>query len=153
MGATWHRSLRTRIEADERPLPKRDDDFVAALKLADGRPLLDAGVRVTPTLIELAYDLGLEEFDTVLGALLGRLAELPAYERTAIVVTSDHGEALYERGYGNHGLALHGVDIAVPLAARLPGVRVHAPRSEVCLLRRENDENENGERERTSTTK
>ena len=121
-------SLRTRIEADERPLPKRDDDFVAALKLADGRPLLDAGVRVTPTLIELAYDLGLEEFDTVLGALLGRLAELPAYERTAIVVTSDHGEALYERGYGNHGLALHGVDIAVPLAARLPGVRADDPR-------------------------
>ena len=31
-------------------------------------------------------------------------------------------EALYERGYGNHGNGLYDDEVAIPLAARLPGV-------------------------------
>ena len=37
-------------------------------------------------------------------------------------MTSDHGEALFTRGYGNHGTGLYDDEIAIPLVARLPGV-------------------------------
>jgi len=39
-----------------------------------------------------------------------------------VIVTADHGEALFERGYGNHGRGLYDDELAIPLAMRLPGV-------------------------------
>ena len=39
-----------------------------------------------------------------------------------IIVTSDHGEALYERGYGNHGTGLFDDEVAIPFAARFPAL-------------------------------
>jgi arylsulfatase A-like enzyme len=72
-------------------------------------------------LFELAYDKGIENFDAALGVLLEGLAELPSWVRTAVIVTSDHGEALFEHGYDNHGIGLFDDEIAIPFAARLPG--------------------------------
>ena len=43
-------------------------------------------------------------------------------ERTAIIVTSDHGEAFGERGYWRHAYELYEVLIRVPLFVYLPGV-------------------------------
>jgi arylsulfatase A-like enzyme len=39
-----------------------------------------------------------------------------------VIVTSDHGEAFYVRGYGNHGQGLYDDELAIPLAMRLPGI-------------------------------
>jgi arylsulfatase A-like enzyme len=75
------------------------------------------------SVLRRAYDKGIERFDTAFGELLAGLARDPRHDRTAVLVTSDHGEALYRRGYGNHGLSLYEDDLAVPLAARLPGTR------------------------------
>lgn len=69
-----------------------------------------------------AYDKGIERWDAAFGVLLAGLEQDPRHDRTAVLVTSDHGEALYKRGYGNHGLSLYQGDLAVPLAIRLPGV-------------------------------
>jgi arylsulfatase A-like enzyme len=79
-------------------------------------------LRRSLALLELAYDKGIENFDAALGVLLAGLAELPGWDRTAVIVTSDHGEALFEHGYDNHGVALLDDEIAIPFAARLPGV-------------------------------
>ena len=69
-----------------------------------------------------------ENFDRVLDRLFDRSRTLPAWPRTAIVVTADHGEATFERGWDNHGLGLYDDEIAVPLALRLPGVTAVASR-------------------------
>jgi len=71
--------------------------------------------------LQRAYDKGIERWDAAFGELLSGLARDPRHDRTAVLVTSDHGEALYRRGYGNHGLSLYQADLAVPMAARLPG--------------------------------
>lgn len=71
--------------------------------------------------VSAAYDRGIEDFDTHLGELLAFLRERPYWERTAMIVTSDHGEALFERGWGNHGLDLFAEETAIPLAMRIPG--------------------------------
>jgi len=83
-------------------------------------------------LAEMAYEKGIEQFDAALGKLLGGLAARPDAARTAVIVTSDHGEALFERGYGNHGRGLHDDELAIPLAMRLPGVT--GPRDGVQCL-------------------
>src|SRR5690606_37443010 len=68
------------------------------------------------------------------GTLLAGLGRDPRWERMAVLVTSDHGEALYERGYGNHGLSLYESDLAVPFAARLPGAEAARVECRVGLI-------------------
>lgn len=64
-------------------------------------------------------------------AEIGRL--LAAIERagTAIVVTSDHGEALGEHGEPDHGFFLYDSTLRVPLIVAAPGVRPRVVREQV----------------------
>ena len=59
--------------------------------------------------------------DAELGRLVGELAQRGALERTILVVTSDHGEFLGERGLGGHGHSLYTLLTHVPLVMRYPG--------------------------------
>jgi arylsulfatase A-like enzyme len=111
------------IASDPRLPPAEGATEIAGLaRFEDGEPVVLAGYRPSPRLLEMIYDRGIEDFDRALDALLRGFAAHPTYAETAIVVTSDHGESLYERGWGNHGNSLYEEEIHVPLAARLPGV-------------------------------
>lgn len=112
------------IRPDDRVLPAEGRLYVSLLRIEGGGRLGLAPLAFVPSvaLLERAYDHGIERFDEVLGDFLAAFARHPAAARTAIVITSDHGEALFDRGYGNHGRALYDDEIAIPLAARLPGV-------------------------------
>jgi arylsulfatase A-like enzyme len=122
------------LAADGRPLPEKAKQVMSVvLRLDDGQPVTSAGVAPSVRLLELAYDRGIEEFDRALAALLDGFRSHWAYERTAILVTSDHGEALFTRGYGNHGTGLFDDEAAIPLVARLPGVSPARGRVE-CLV-------------------
>ncbi len=90
--------------------------------LEEGMPAADAGIDPSVALLQLAYDHGIEAFDGALSVLLEQLRRHAAFDRTAVIVTSDHGESLYDRGFGNHGDGLYDDEVAIPLAARLPGV-------------------------------
>jgi arylsulfatase len=117
-----------RLRGDDRPLTKEaDSEILEIVHLAEGIPAAATGIPASVALAELAYDGGIEQFDRALGRFLETLATREAYADTAIVVTSDHGEALYDRGYGNHGNGLYDDELGVPLAARLPGVTAGAP--------------------------
>jgi arylsulfatase A-like enzyme len=84
--------------------------------------LAEVGPRIA--FVEMAYDRGIEAFDRALDPLLSGLAKHPSFDHTAVVITADHGEALFERGYGNHGTGLFDNEAAIPMAARLPGMAV-----------------------------
>jgi arylsulfatase A-like enzyme len=119
---------------DTRALSEQGEGyFRRAIALEDGTPVVAAGAEPSVALLERAYDRGVENFDAALGALLDGLARHPAWPRTAVIVTSDHGEALYDRGYGNHGASLYDDEAAVPLVARLPGVVPESGRVD-CLV-------------------
>ena len=108
---------------DTRELTEEAEEYFRRfIALADGTPVVQAGAEPSVALLERAYDRGVENFDAALGSLLAGLARHPAWPKTGVIVTSDHGEALYERGYGNHGGSLFEDETAVPLVARLPGV-------------------------------
>lgn len=120
------KDLETHAEAlrgDSRALSAVGRETIAKLVWLDaGIPAVQAGAPANRTLLELSYDRGIENFDGVLGRFLARFARTAAWSRAAIVVTSDHGEALFERGWDNHGRGLYDDEVAIPLAARLPGV-------------------------------
>lgn len=131
---------RSSIEADDRPLPTEAQNLLLdILQLTDGRLVIDSGVRPTLRLIEMAYDRGVENFDASLGRLLAGLRAHPAFAETAVIVAGDHGEALFTRGYGDHGKGLFDDETALPLVARLPGVspasgRIDCPVGLIDLL-------------------
>jgi arylsulfatase A-like enzyme len=72
------------------------------------------------------YDGNLAFVDQEVGALRSALEAAGLLEHTLLVVTADHGEALYEHGFVGHNLPLHEECLAIPLVLRLPGPR--APR-------------------------
>jgi len=110
------------VEPDDRVLDESGQYFfLRYITQPDGTPLMHPTLAPNAAVLELAYDHGVEEFDAHFGKLMAGLRAQPAWSRTAVVFASDHGEALYERGYGNHGGGLFDDELAVPLVARLPG--------------------------------
>jgi arylsulfatase A-like enzyme len=74
--------------------------------------------------------------DRHIGKLLDFIHAQPWGERTAVVVTADHGEAFGEHRMGRHGFELWDVLVHVPLMLRVPGIaarRIDTPRSAIDL--------------------
>ncbi|HMI83199.1 MAG TPA: sulfatase-like hydrolase/transferase [Polyangiaceae bacterium] len=83
-----------------------------------GAPSFGTGMRA-------AYDGEVWYTDQQIGRFLSFAAQQPWAERTAIVFTSDHGEA-----FGEHGMIRHGVEIfeelvRVPFFVYVPGIAAH----------------------------
>jgi arylsulfatase A-like enzyme len=115
---------RPEIETDLQPVsPFAAQTIADHVKLEGGLRAIGPGLPPRIALYELAYDGGVEAFDRALSSFLDGFRRHPAWPRTAIWVTSDHGEALLRRGFANHGTSLYDDEIAIPLAVRLPGVR------------------------------
>ena len=75
-------------------------------------------------LYEARYDEEIAYADSQVGRLLDQLRQLGLHERTIIVFTSDHGEALGEREHLlDHGGGIGDEEIRVPLILRLPDRR------------------------------
>ncbi|MEM7305197.1 MAG: sulfatase [Planctomycetota bacterium] len=137
------------------PLPIRNDSkrrtaFRNALP-EDKRDLFgEEEYRGIETLISL-YDGEIRRTDRALGRLFAWMEERGLGERTLVIVTSDHGEGLWQRApavgeelknkvffphlYYSHGVQLYSEQVGVPLVMRGPGMRQGDTRSEdVSLL-------------------
>jgi arylsulfatase A-like enzyme len=124
---------RDRVAADPAPASDALRAELRAIVRVEGAPRAQPPlVEPRVALAEMAYEKGIEHFDTALVRLLDGIAARPDGARAAVIVTSDHGEALFERGYGNHGRGLHDDELAIPLAMRLPGIS--GPRGGVQCL-------------------
>jgi UTP--glucose-1-phosphate uridylyltransferase len=91
---------------------------------------------VTSTGVRAAYDTEVAFTDRVVGRVLDAIAAAPYADRTAIIVTADHGEALGEHGVQRHGFSTYDEEMRVPLIVYVPGrapARVDAPRSTIDL--------------------
>jgi len=58
--------------------------------------------------------------EVLIGRLLAALKELGLYERSMIIVTSDHGEEFYEHQSWGHGQDLYEESLRVPLIIKFP---------------------------------
>jgi len=67
------------------------------------------------------YDTALRHIDAQIGILIDRLKQLGVWDETALIVTSDHGEAFYERGvWGHQQHYLYDEVLHVPMLVRDP---------------------------------
>lgn len=82
------------------------------------------------------YDGEIEFTDKQLGKFLDFIAKQPWAERTAIVVSADHGESFGEHGVYRHGFEVYQNLVHVPWFFVIPGVqprRIEVPRSHLDL--------------------
>jgi arylsulfatase A-like enzyme len=83
------------------------------------------------------YDSEVAFVDHHLGRLLAVLGKSPFADKTAILLTSDHGEAFGEHGLYRHGFEVWEELVHVPLVVHVPGIpaaRIRARRSAVDLV-------------------
>jgi len=86
----------------------------------EGRLELDATARHH---VERLYDAGVRRMDRALGRALARLEAALDGEPRLVIVTSDHGEELFEHGALGHGHSLYDELLRVPLLVAFPGGR------------------------------
>ena len=67
------------------------------------------------------YDGEVAAADAVVGELLDHLRRTGVYDRAIVIVTSDHGEGLWDHGEEQHSILLYREAIQVPLLVKLPG--------------------------------
>jgi arylsulfatase A-like enzyme len=67
------------------------------------------------------YAAGVRAADRQIGSFLDRLRTHPRWADTVVIVTSDHGEELFDHGNWDHGFSLYQHQLHVPLILRLPG--------------------------------
>ncbi|HUY13392.1 MAG TPA: sulfatase-like hydrolase/transferase [Terriglobia bacterium] len=73
------------------------------------------------------YDAELAHVDGVLGDFFRQLAKQGIYQRSLIVVLSDHGESLGEHGESTHGYFIYQSTLWVPLIVHWPAGGHHFP--------------------------
>ena len=66
------------------------------------------------------YDGEVAAADAIVGDFLNGLKASGIYDRALIVLTSDHGEGLYDHGEDQHGILLYREVLQVPLIVKLP---------------------------------
>lgn len=67
------------------------------------------------------YTAAVPQMDHFLSQLRQQLGKLGVWKDAHIVLTADHGEALYENGIWSHGQSAHQNQLHVPLILRQPG--------------------------------
>jgi arylsulfatase A-like enzyme len=121
------------IEDQLARLPRREANRLATYHQQSWRGLFLGNSRPGPELLSdfsadasaylaALYDAEIRGLDAQFGRLLEALEERGLHERTAIAVTSDHGEAFGEDGLFYHGSGYHDPQIHIPLILKLPGM-------------------------------
>jgi arylsulfatase A-like enzyme len=106
---------------------RRGREWYQAVNAGTARPTAEE----TAHLVRL-YDGNLAYADRQVGALRRALEAHGLWDKTVFIVTADHGEQLYERGYISHSAQVLEQSTRVPLIVRLPagtgprGVRIPA---------------------------
>lgn len=83
------------------------------------------------------YDSEIGYTDHHIGRLLDDLRRRGVYDKTVVVITSDHGEGFGEHGIDLHGYHLYAAQTKVPLIVRVPGTGprvVDTPAAHVDIL-------------------
>jgi arylsulfatase A-like enzyme len=70
--------------------------------------------------LERLYDGNLAAVDHEIGLLREHLEAVGAWDRTVLVLTADHGEAMYEHEHIGHNDQVHEESVRIPLILRFP---------------------------------
>lgn len=94
--------------------------FPALTTVAINKGRVRVGSRDRAQIVDL-YDAEIRELDDHFRSLWAKLEARGRLDDTIVVITSDHGEDLFEHGWLNHGTTLHDPALLVPLIIVAPG--------------------------------
>ncbi|MCA9489376.1 MAG: sulfatase-like hydrolase/transferase, partial [Myxococcales bacterium] len=94
-----------------------DASLLRLMSAMEGHDTLDDEEREA---VVATYDATLRDLDDATGRLLDGLRDRGVLDRTVVIVVSDHGENLGERGMWDHRWDLHQPLVHVPLIVRYP---------------------------------
>ena len=113
-----------------------DDEFIEQLYPRDIPPIRELTISSLAQMIcpgitdewqtlqaSSLYDAEIAEWDAAFSDLIDELELRNLFERTIIIVTSDHGEEFHEHGGFSHGMTLYREQLDIPLIVRIPGTR------------------------------
>lgn len=102
--------------------PDEDILFLRRVHYHDHLPSLSEVASVAA--LRARYEAGVNRVDDLLGGLFDALRDLGLYDDALILITSDHGEAFFERRvWVGHGLFLHESELRIPMFLKLPSRR------------------------------
>jgi Sulfatase len=78
-------------------------------------------------MVERTYWNAVAYSDWLVGQVVSRLKAQGVYDRTLIMITGDHGEALFEDGFLGHGHVIDRAQTQVPFILSDPAVRLAGP--------------------------
>jgi hypothetical protein len=124
-GADWRRPTFLYFNVQEAHFPYSHPDMPRFLpgRLAK-RSEIKAANRA---MVERTYWNAAAYSDWVVGQVVARLKAQGVYDQSLILVTGDHGEALFEKGFLGHGHVLDREQTRVPLILSDPSLRVAGP--------------------------
>lgn len=121
----WREPTFLYFNIQEAHFPYRHADMP---RLLPGRLAERSEIRASNrALVERTYWNAAAYSDWIVGQVIGRLKAQGVYDRTLVLVTADHGEALFEEGFLGHGHVLNREQTQVPLIFSDPAVRVTGP--------------------------
>ncbi|CAN5950119.1 unnamed protein product [Sphagnum jensenii] len=80
------------------------------------------------------YEFNVSRADELFGEIIAELKKQKLYERSIIIVTSDHAEGFFEHGLLNHANSLNEELLRIPLMIHGPGYRTGKSASLVCSV-------------------
>ena len=124
------------VERARRWLTTEEQDALAQLliehspdEIGTNPDLLTKAGLARPELVNALYDAGIETADAYVGFLVAKLKEQGLWDRTLLVVTSDHGQDLADHDpgslFGQHGHTLFDELLHVPLLMHVPDAAAH----------------------------
>ncbi|HLL30422.1 MAG TPA: sulfatase-like hydrolase/transferase, partial [Allosphingosinicella sp.] len=123
--ADWRRPTFLYLNIQEAHFPYAHPDMPRFLP---GRLAKRSEIRAANReMVERTYWNSVAYSDWLVGQVLGRLKAQGVYERTLVMVTGDHGEALFEEGFLGHGHVLDRAQTQVPFILSDPAVKVAGP--------------------------
>ena len=130
------------VHYDYIPPPPYDDMFVDPGYSGGIDPsnfIHNEGINASLPPEDLAYLFGLYDgeirfTDDHVGAVIEKLKSLGVFEKTLIIVTSDHGDEFFEHGEKGHFKTLFDESIKIPLVMHLPG-KIPTGRQDASLVR------------------
>jgi arylsulfatase A-like enzyme len=95
--------------------------------LVIGREEIDPAIRIEDSVdvrfYRARYDACVRELDSTLGGFFAALRRTGHWDRTAVVVTADHGEEFYEHRHLGHNTSVLDAQVRIPLLMKIPDVR------------------------------
>jgi phosphoglycerol transferase MdoB-like AlkP superfamily enzyme len=124
-GADWRRPTFLYLNFQEAHFPYSHKDMPRFLP---GRLAKRSEIKApNREAVERTYWNSVAYSDWLVGQVVSRLKAQGVYERTLIMITGDHGEALFEEGFLGHGHVIDRAQTHVPFILSDPGVRVAGP--------------------------